>query len=641
MHAPYGLWDSPITAEHIASVSSTISGFTATSDGASYWVESRPQNKGKNTLVKRDSSGKIEDITNEDFSVKTFVHEYGGGAFTVDGNKVYASNAIDSAIYELIPDKAPRRITIEDSAKVRFADLRVCSHGIIAIAEKKIEGAPTENFLALIDIKTGVFRPLAKGADFYASPSISPDGKKIAYLTWNHPHMPWDKTSLWVAEISTEGTLQKTCEIPTGPDESILQPEWSKEGHLYFISDRDKGFWNLHRIIENKITNICPMEAEVGEPLWVFGKSAYAFFGDEIYFTYNKEGSWHLASLNTKTLAWQRIPRPSVYMQYLTKSKNGIQYVESYADAPDAIVELGPHNNVRVLYEQAPSIAKEFISKKEHIAFPSVDSTAFGNFYPPKNPNYKGLDNELPPLLVMIHGGPTAQAKPMLQPKVQYFTSRGFAVLDVNYRGSTGYGRKYRDLLKFNWGIADVQDCINGALYLAKKGLVDPKKLCIRGGSSGGFTTLLALAHDSTFACGADYYGVTDLIALAKDTHKFELHYLDQLIGLYPQEKTRYLARSPIHQVDKLNKPLIIFQGEKDPIVPKNQSVMIFDALKKLRVKTELHLYPDEAHGFRLPANNIDSLKKETAFYQEVLYGNKSLHHSSRGQHAGKPTSQL
>lgn len=566
-----------------------------------------------------------------DFSVRTFVHEYGGGAFTVSKGTIYASNAKDSAIYIIKTGQQPQKLT-EGQAVVqrdgkpawkgaRFADLRMTKAGLIAIGEYHEPGLPVENFIALIDINTGTYNKIVSGYDFFASPAISPDGKKIAWLCWNLPNMPWTKTELWIGDLSNSGTVENTQHIVSETYESVLEPQWAADGTLYFISDRYKGWWNLHAYRNNTIENICPMEAEIGGPLWVFDQSSYAILNDKIFCAVNKNGDRKLAVIDLKTKQIEMIQHSGVSYQHIRSSPGYIQCVAGFPQKEEEIIQIDDSYGYpkTTIASKPAKIDEGYISPAQHIAFPSNDRTAYGFYYPPKNKDYKANSKEKPPLVVMIHGGPTAQARGMFQLKLQYWTSRGFAVLDVNYGGSTGYGREYRELLNRNWGVVDVEDCENGALSLVRKGFVDPNKLVIRGGSSGGYTTLAALAFKDCFKAGADYFGVADITALARDTHKFESTYMNELIGKYPEEKDLWESRSPINSVDKIKSPLIIFQGENDPIVPKNQSIMIYEALKKNGIKTELHLYPDEEHGFKKIENIVDSLNREVEFYLEVM----------------------
>lgn len=628
--ASYGTWESPITAEMIAAGSFTIMNMIMDGD-ATYWSEMRPANKGRYTIVKKDASG-AKDVTPPDFNARTFVHEYGGGAFTVDNGIVYSSNGADHAIYMIKPGSDPVRLTsgqtkIENASGgvslsgTRFADLRPVPGGLVAVGEHHEPGKPVENFLALIDMTSGKYKRLVEGYDFYAAPALSHDNKKIAWICWNHPEMPWTSTELWVAEFNGRELVNAQCVTGLDGPEAIAQPQWSDNGTLYFISDRHSGWWNIHRYINEIIENVCPMDAEVGEPHWIFDRSSYAFLNNKIFLAYNKEGIFKLAIFDLKTKKCEPIHRDTVTVQHIRRGNGCIQYLEGHYTSGESIVQIEdkPDYPSKIIWTVETKLDQGYISIPQHIGYPSSGRTAYGFFYPPKNKDYQAPPNEKPPLVVTIHGGPTSQARGSYQLRTQFWTSRGFAVLDVNYGGSTGYGRKYRQLLDRNWGIVDVEDCENGALYLAEKGLVDRNKLFIRGGSAGGYTTLAALAFRKSFKAGASYFGVADITALAHDTHKFEQRYMEQLVGKYPEEEAIWKERSPINSVDKISSPLILFQGEDDMIVPKNQSIMIYDALKKRGIKTELHIYPGEEHGFRQAQNIIHSLNREVAFYLEAI----------------------
>lgn len=629
--ASYGTWESPVSAEMLAEGVTSIMNLLIDGD-CTYWCEMRPVNKGRYTIVKRDPSGKLEDITPVDFNVRTFVHEYGGGAFAVAKGQVFASNAADCKIYSILPGGKPvpltaGQVSIEKDGSpcwkgTRFADMQITGHGIYAVCETHEPKEPVENFLALIDKKNGQYKKIASGYDFYSSPAISPDEKSIAWICWNHPEMPWSSTELWVAEITTSGELDKPKRIAGEIPESIFQPQWSPEGILYFVTDRDDGWWNLHRYSQGKIENVCPIKAEVAEPLWIFQRSTYAFLDGQIIFAYNSEGCWRLGILDPDTKTWKCLEREGIAIQQVRAGDGFIQFIEGYPSREESIVQIDntPGFPSKTLMTKKPLIDEGYISIPQHISFPSGERIAYGYYYPPKNKEYVPPSNEKPPLLVMIHGGPTAQAKGFFALSKQYWTSRGFAILDVNYGGSTGYGRAYRNLLNNQWGVVDVEDCINGANYLVEKGLVDRDKLAIRGGSAGGYTTLATLAFHNTFKAGASYYGVADITALAQDTHKFEKRYLDLLVGKYPEQKDVWEARSPINSVDKIKSPLILFQGENDPIVPKNQSILIYEALKRRHIPVEIHIYPDEEHGFKQASNIIHAAKREVEFYREVFH---------------------
>ena len=599
---PCGNWPSPITVSLVTAAQKRFENILIDQDDI-YWNEMRPMEGGRYTIVKRTKDGKIEDILPSTLSVRSRVHEYGGLSFAVAEGALYFVNDKDQRIYF---NNKPF-----SEAGVRFADLRIIKDHLIAVGEKG-----KDNFLAAIDLKTGTHEIIASGEDFYASPEVSPDGKKLAFLTWNSARMPWDGTSLWVADLQN-GQLSHIKHMAGGEAESIFQPQWSPEGVLHFISDKT-GFWNLYRKNNEQIEALCSKEADFGLPQWVFGLSTYAFLDNKIVAAYEENGIWTLATLNP----FKKLAFSGTYFSQL-RAKNGVlAFIQGSFTQGKSVVYIPPskpltQKNVQILASnRIPHLDQSFFSIAQFISFPSSNGRiAYGFYYPPASKDFKLRPGELPPLIVKTHGGPTGCASNTFDLKIQYWTSRGFAILDVDYGGSTGYGRAYRDLLKGNWGIVDVEDCEAGARFLIEKKLADPKKLAITGGSAGGFTTLSALTFGNLFTVGASYYGVSDLSLLVNETHKAESHYLDQLIAPYPEKKEIYDARSPIFSVDKLHCPIIFFQGLEDKIVPPNQAEKMYTALRKRGIPTELVMYEGEQHGFRKAENIRDSLEKELAFY--------------------------
>jgi len=611
--APYGTWKSPITAEEAAEGAVKILNVIVDGDDV-YWNEVRPKNEGRYTIVKNG-----EDVTPPDFSARSAVHEYGGGAFTVKEDTVVTSNFRDKKLYIKEPGKDLRPLTT--GKDTRFGDLHITQHGIVAVGETHKPDQEPENFLALIDIQTGTFKKIASGYDFYTSPAISPDGKKIAYICWKHPNMPWTDTELWIANIDEMGNLINSVQVAGQDPETIFQPGWDKDGTLYFVTDRDE-WWNLHRYVDGKIENMCKMEAEMGWPLWQLQRSKWTFLGEKLLFACVEKGFMHLGILDPATGKCEKIESPGVTYLQLRSGNGFVVFIEGFDNQSSRIVKMDNKTLARTVIKEpeGKTFNEGYISTPQHITYKSAGGReAYGYFYPPKNKDYKGKEGELPPLIVMIHGGPTSKTLPTFALQKQFWTSQGFAILDVDYGGSTGYGRTYRMALNGNWGIVDVEDCIFGAKHLAEQGLVDKDKLLIRGGSAGGYTTLAALTYEDTFKGGADYYGIADLEALAHDTHKFESHYNDTLLGPFNEKAHIWKERSPINHMDKFNSPLIIFQGTEDKIVPPNQSKMIYEALKKKGIKTELYLYEKEQHGFRKKKNIINSLNKEADFYREIM----------------------
>jgi len=465
---------------------------------------------------------------------------------------------------------------------------------------------------------------LVSGNDFYSSPRLSPDGKQLAWITWNFPNMPWTSNQLWVAPLDARNQLSQPQQVAGTAPESIFQPEWSPDGVLYFVSDRTD-WWNLYRWSSNKVEPIAAKEAEFGQAQWFFGMSTYAFVSpSQIVCAFDQRGAWHLAFVNTETL--ELVPMDSPY-QDISYVRANSEYAVFCAGSPKdelAIVRLDlGQKKTTVLKRSVPDQPefRPYLSAPQAIEFPtSGGATAYAFYYPPENQDFRPLTDELPPLLLKSHGGPTSATTSTLDLRIQYWTSRGFAVVDVNYGGSTGYGRKYRFRLEKSWGVVDLNDCVNAAKFLVSKGLVDPSRLAISGGSAGGYTTLCALTFRDIFRAGASYYGIGDLEMLAKDTHKFESHYMDWLIGPYPEQAKLYKERSPINYVEKLKVPVTFFQGEDDPIVPPNQSATMAAALRKQGVPYGYFLFKGEQHGFRNGQNIKRSLDAELFFYSVELF---------------------
>ncbi|NEP14562.1 MAG: S9 family peptidase [Symploca sp. SIO2C1] len=632
--APYGSWKSPITSELIVAGSIGLGSVVLDGDDV-YWIEGRPAEAGRNVIVQRTPDGQITEVTPAPFNTRTRVHEYGGGAFTVKKGTIYFSNFADQRLYQQTLGSQPQPLT--PKAKECYADGVVDTlrrHLICVREDHSDESKEPVNSLVSINLQkndnAGEITPdvqvIASGKDFYSSPCLSPDNSQLAWLSWNHPYMPWDGTQLWVAKIQEDGSLEEAQLVAGGFDESIFQPEWSPTGILHFVSDRT-GWWNLYRWQPSnpggEVEPLWKMAAEFGLPQWVFGMSTYGFESENrLICTYSQDGISYLGSLNLQTKQLEVIETPFTSISSLQVTRGKAVFIAGSATEPTAVVQLDLATGEMTVLQQSTEleISPEYLSKPQAIAFPTEGRlTAYGFFYPPQNQDYQAPTGEKPPLLVKSHGGPTAATSSTLSLKIQYWTSRGFAFLDVNYGGSTGYGREYRERLKGNWGIVDVDDCVNGAKYLAEQGLVDGERLAIAGGSAGGYTTLAALTFRDVFKAGASYYGVSDLEALAKDTHKFESRYLDGLIGPYPERQDIYEARSPIHFTDKLSCPVIFFQGLEDKVVPPNQAEMMVEALKAKGLPVAYVAYEGEQHGFRRAENIKRTLDGEFYFYSRIF----------------------
>ena len=619
--SPYGSWKSPISAEMVAGGEIGLEQVRIDGDSI-YWIERRPQEGGRKVIVRRSQDGKLSDITPAGFNARTRVHEYGGGDYAVSSDLVLFSNFADQRLYRQETGGAPKPLPLE--AALRHADGQIDRRRnlFFCVRENHSGGGEPVNTLVRIDLNEGHSAVIVAGNDFYSSPRLSHDGSQLAWLTWNHPNMPWDGTELWVAELSDDGSITGQQKIAGGSDESIYQPEWSPDGALYFASDRTN-WWNLYRWKENKIAALCPMEAEFGQPQWVFAGALYAFASEKrIVCSYSKAGRDCLALLDTETGDLNVIELPFTAISQVRCANDRVVFIGASATEPTSVISLNlTTHRVDVLRRSRQSqLDGGYLSVPQAIEFPTERGlTAHGYFYAPRNHDYAAPANEKPPLIVISHGGPTSSSSPSLKYSIQYWTSRGIAVLDVNYGGSSGYGRNYRERLNGQWGIVDVDDCINGARYLVERGGADADRLAIRGGSAGGYTTLCALTFHDTFRAGASHYGISDLEALAKDTHKFESRYMDRLIGPYPGRRDLYIARSPIHFTERLSCPMILFQGLEDKVVPPNQAEKMVEALRAKKLPVAYLAFAGEQHGFRKAENIKRVLEAELYFYSKVF----------------------
>jgi dipeptidyl aminopeptidase/acylaminoacyl peptidase len=622
--APYGSWRSPISSDLIVQGAVGLKA-TAIDGGDAYWLEGRPGEGGRAVLVHRSPDGTTRDVNHQPFNARTRVHEYGGGDFLVHDGTVFFSNFGDQRLYSVGPGQEPRPLTAGPDH--RYADMvwDAARDRLVCVREDHSGVGEPVNELVAVDPAGCAERVLVSGGDFYSSPRLSPDGRRLAWLSWDHPNMPWDGTGLWVADLDDTGMTTGAELVAGGPDESVFQPEWSPGGTLHFVSDRT-GWWNLYRWDEGAVVEpLCPVEAEFGLPQWGFGMSTYAFLSPtRIVCAPVERGVFRLAILDTASgeLAEIETPYSTIGSLRADPASGAVLFLAGSATEPSSVVRLDAGRCELEVLRRSSDLELDpgYLSVPETVEFPTEGGlTAHGLFYPPANRDHAGPEGELPPLLVHSHGGPTAMTTASLDLEIQYLTSRGFAVLDVNYGGSTGYGREYRLRLEGMWGVVDVDDCASGAKYLAEKGLVDGERLLIAGGSAGGYTTLCALTFRDVFAAGASHFGVSDVEALAKETHKFESRYLERLIGPYPERADLYRERSPIHHTEGLSCPVVFFQGLEDEVVPPNQAETMFEALKEKGLPVAYVPFEGEQHGFRRAENIKRALEGELFFYSRVF----------------------
>lgn len=620
----YGAWRSPITSDLIVAETIGLSQVQVSGD-ETYWVESRPSERGRNVIVRRSSDGTLEDVNPAPFNARTRVHEYGGGAYLPGPDGIFFTRFEDQMIYkQTAPGGVPQQVTAVE--KLRFADgvYDAARNRIISVCEDhRAEGAEARNYLVSISLADhGKIHTLVEGADFYASPTLSPDGKHLAWMSWNHPSMPWGSSELWMSEVDDEGQLISSRKVAGGVDESVFQPLWSPEGVLYFVWDK-QGWWNLYRLAGEKVEAVCPAEAEFGRPQWTFGLSTYGFGGDgHIICSYTRNGLWELARVDVGTGQLDTIKIPYSTIFDLSVTDGRVVIIAGAPDLPTAVVEVELSTGAHKVLRKASTIALDakYVSTPEPVEFKTTNGkTAYALFYPPKNDDFPVAGDELPPLIIKVHGGPTSATTSALNLNTQFWTSRGFAVVDVNYGGSTGYGREYRDRLKESWGVVDLDDCVNAALHLAEVGRVDKERMAISGGSAGGYTALCALTFRNVLSAGTSLYGISDLEALVRDTHKFESRYPFWLIGPYPEAKELYYQRSPVHFAERIQSPVLFLQGEEDEVVPPNQTELMAGAMLAGKKPFGLIMFAGEQHGFRKADSIRRALDAELNFFSILL----------------------
>lgn len=620
--SPYGSWKSPITPELMLGSSVGLGEIQRCNDEL-YWIEMRPEEAGRYVIVKQDCSGTRSDIIDKDYNARTRVHEYGGASYLATEAGIFFCNFTDQAIYHQTADGHCRQLT--HAPGCRYADFvfDVARSRLLCVREEHPDTrTEPSNSIVAIDISSGEETVLVAGADFYSYPRLSPDGARLCWVAWSHPNMPWDTTTLYVADIQEDGMPGNSQIVTGGQDESVTQPKWSGTGVLYYVSDKS-GWWNLYRYDGEQSVCVFAMEAEFAVPQWSFGEQNYDFIdADNLLLLYWQDGLACLGRGVVSSGVVEKLDLPYTDMESITCSANRAWLLAASPESFPAIIGFNTDDMACRVLRKANDLEIDpgYLATGQSVSFPVTETElAHAFYYAPANKLYTGPENEKPPLIVISHGGPTGASHNGLKMVIQFFTSRGFAVIDVNYGGSTGYGRAYRQRLLGQWGIVDVNDCCKAAQYAVEQGWVDAKRLAIRGGSAGGFTTLAALAFADVFKAGASHYGVSDLEALARDTHKFESRYLDTLIGPYPEARELYQQRSPINAVSGLSCPVIFFQGLEDKIVLPNQAEMMVAALKKKGIPVAYIAYEGEQHGFRQAKNIKRTLQAELHFYSQIF----------------------
>ncbi|MEO5941424.1 MAG: S9 family peptidase [Candidatus Limnocylindrales bacterium] len=626
--SPYGSWESPYAIELLAKGAITF-GEIGAAGGRRWWLEGRAEEGGRQVLVRRETDGALTRLTPEGFNARSRVHEYGGGSILVDDALVVVSDFATGRLQRISAPGVLEPLTPDDRAW-RYADLSLdrARNRILAIREDHepdtlARHGEAENAVVAIDLDTGAVTVLADGADFFSSPRLSPDGSRLAWLRWNHPNLPWDGTELVLADLDGAGRPTGARVVAGSASDWVAQPRWSPVGVLHFVAEPD-GWMNLFRLSADETVERAsePVEAEFAFPDWIFALADYAFADDGSIVAVGRSAGrdrlYRVAADGTS----QPLDLPFSEIGYVAVDGEVAVFRAAATDRPWAVVELdlATERTTELRRSTALDIVAADTAMGEPVEFPTDgDRTAFGILYRPASQTFAGPADARPPLIVTSHGGPTAQASTAFAILTQLFTSRGFAVLDVDYGGSTGYGRDYRKRLEGEWGVVDLADCVAGARWLAEQGTVDGARLAIRGGSASGYTTLCAVTFSDVFAAGTSYFGIGDLETFVAQTHKFESLYLDRLIGPYPERKDLYHDRSPLNFAERISCPVLILQGAEDRIVPRAQAEQIVDALWERQLPHAYLLYPGEDHGFRAAANIIRSFESELSFYGQVF----------------------
>ncbi|WP_235928451.1 alpha/beta hydrolase family protein [Goekera deserti] len=628
---PHGSWPTPITSELVVRAAAGL-GEVAVDGADVWWAESRPAEGGRTVLVRRSPDGAVTDALPAPWNARTRVHEYGGGAWTVRDGVAWFTSFADQRLHRLDAGAEPVAVTAEPElpAGVRFADLRVGDDGsVLAVRETHSPtGAAADVVNEVVSVAPdGSTEVLVTGPDFVSDPRLSPDGQRLCWLQWEHPDMPWDSATLVVRSLADGSEHVVAGGRSGGRAESVVQPTWDDEGTLWFFADRTD-VWALYRWRPGgDVELVLDAGTDIAGPQWVFGQSRLALLPDGRVVVPCRAGDGERLTVREPDGTLHDLDLPYAVFGSLTAAGTAVVCVAAGPTSEPVVLRVEVGTGAAEVLRPARDLGLDpaWLSRPEHVTFPTEpDDSGVGEahalVYPPTNPGVRAVDGHLPPLLVLVHGGPTSGVQATLRTAVQYWTSRGFTVADVDYRGSTGYGRRYRDALQGRWGLADVADVVACARWLAEQGRVDPARCAVRGGSAGGFTVLAALtSRPGVFAAGASLYGVADLTALAEDTHKFESRYLDGLVAPWPEGRDVYTERSPITHIAALDTPLAVFQGEEDRVVPPAQAELVVAALRANGVPHAYLLFPGEQHGFRRAENIRAALDGELSFYAQVF----------------------
>ncbi|HVX46027.1 MAG TPA: prolyl oligopeptidase family serine peptidase [Mycobacteriales bacterium] len=622
---PFGAWSSPISAAAVTRASRRLGG-AALVAGEIWWTEGRPAESGRQAIV-RDDSGTAIDVLPAPWNARSRVHEYGGSSWIAidDAGAIAFVNFTDQRIYRLEPGGEPRPLTPEpaEPSSIRYAEPTPGRPGELLWIRESHAGGRVQRHIVAVALDGSGVREVAGGSDFLAFPRLSPDGRSLAWIAWDHPLMPWDGTELRVARLSDDGVAGEHRTLIGGPEESVLQPEWIDEETLYVISDRS-GWWNLYRLglARGDLEPMCPRDEEFAGPLWSLGTTTYApLVSGQIAVVHGTDEE-DLGILDPATGTITDLDLPYTTYGSLSTDGESLAVVAGSPKSATAVVRIDPvtgeYTEIRLAQDELPDAA--YLPTPESIVVPGKDGReVHAHVFRPANPEFEGLEGELPPYVATVHGGPTAQSTTALTLGTAYFTSRGIGVISVNYGGSTGYGREYRERLRGQWGVVDVEDSVSAVEALVERGMADGNRLAITGGSAGGWTTLAALTRTDTFSAGASHFGVAELIHFVEDTHDFESRYIDGLVGPLPEARDLYIERAPLSHVDNVSCPVLLLQGSEDKIVPPSQAEMFRDALIRKGIPYAYLLFEGEQHGFRRAENQIAAMEAELSFYGQVF----------------------